>query len=104
PGEADTFFGSSSDEAKFARQYFQYVSPAPASKAQVLQFAPWASSARAATIIGGTHIGLVAIKLITAGKIKVELNGASYIATSINLSGAADLTAVATLVDSALDA
>lgn len=104
PGEAEVYFGANSDEAKFARQYFSYVSPAPASKAQVLQFAPWASSARAATIIGGAHIGLTAIKLITAGKINLKLDSASYIATSINLSGAADLTAVATALDSALDA
>ena len=30
-GDADDFFGSTSDEAVFARQYFGYVSPAPAS-------------------------------------------------------------------------
>lgn len=103
-GEAEEIFGFNSPEADFARQYFSYVSPAPASKAQVLQFAPWLETPRSPSITADDNIGLTAIKLITAGRINLEVGSVSYVATSINLSSATDLTHVATLLTSALDA
>src|ERR1051326_1092683 len=68
PGDAETYFGTSSAEAVFARQYFSYVSPAPISQAQELQFAAYAPTGRGATVFGAKPIGTLAqLQAITTG-------------------------------------
>jgi len=52
PGGAEDYFGTQSAEAAFARQYFSYISPAPASAAPELQFAAYPALARPTRVYG----------------------------------------------------
>jgi len=103
-GGAEDFFGADSEEAQFARQYFGYISPAPASQAESLQFASWVDVPRAATIVGKSPSPLNSIQTITAGHMKVVWDGNDYVINSIDLSGATDFISAASIVENALDA
>lgn len=105
PGGADDYFGASSIEAAFARQYFSYVSPAPASQAEELQFYSYPATARPARVYAPTNTtSLADLKLITTGVMKIVILGDTYNITAINLSGASDLAAVATAVSAKITA
>ena len=58
--------------------------------------------AQAATLVGGTHDLLAEINLITSGDMTVTVNGVEDVITGIDLSGAADLDAVATAMTTEL--
>lgn len=104
PSGADDYFGASSDEAKFASQYFSYISPAPASQAPELQFAAWADVARPARIYGAkAEHTLAEFKAVASGKFSVTIGGADYNATAVNLSGASTFADVCTTVMSAVN-
>jgi hypothetical protein len=101
-GDADAFFGSSSVEAAFARQYFGYVSPAPASAPRSLQFAAYAPTGRAPAVFGGTHGALTALQAISSGAVNITFGSTTHDVTGINLAGAASLADVATALQAAI--
>lgn len=104
-GGADDYFGTTSPEAAFARQYFSYVSPAPVSQAQELQFAAYAPSGRGAAVFGDSDIGTLAeLAALTAATLTVNLNGADIVTGAIDLSTATSYANVVTLVNAALAA
>lgn len=104
-GGADDYFGASSVEADFARQYFGYVSPAPASKPPKLKFAAYAPAGRAPRIYGSDQVSaLSAFQAITAGTLTIQLGTAPAVMTGINLSAVLSYANVATAIQSAIQA
>lgn len=103
--DAGEYFGTSSDEYKFAVQYFGYTSPAPASRAEKLRFAAHVDVARPARIYGkDVATTLAEFKAVTAGNLTITLAGVTANLTGINLSTAASLANVATAVTTAIAA
>lgn len=101
--DALDYFGASSDEYKFAAQYFGYTSPAPASKAERLRFAAHVDVARPARIYGeDVATTLAEFQAVTAGALTVTLAGVTANLAGINLSTAASLADVATAVTTAI--
>lgn len=97
------YFGAASTEYAYAVKYFGYVSPAPISKAPRLLFAAHAPSGRVPTIYGArTETTLAQFNAITAGTLNIQLGDTPLSLTGINLAGAANLAAVATLVQTAI--
>jgi hypothetical protein len=104
-GGADDYFGSSSPEADFAREYFGYVSPAPATRPRALLFAAYAPTGRKPKIYGSTTVSaLTALQAITAGTLSIQLGAAPANLTGVNLSAALSYAAVATAIQTALQA
>lgn len=101
-GDADDFFGSTSDEAVFARQYFGYVSPAPASAPRALQFAAYAPSGRVPAVYSATPATLAELTSISAGSLTITLGANTNTITAINLSAALSFADVATALQTAL--
>ena len=101
--DAADYFGTTSDEYKFAVQYFEYTSPAPASRAEKLRFAAHVDIARPARIYGeDVATTLAEFQAVTAGALTVTLAGVTANLTGINLSTAASLADVATAVTTAI--
>lgn len=104
-GGADDYFGASSVEADFAREYFAYISPAPASKPKSLKFAAYAPAGRAPRIYGSDQAApLATLQTVTAGALTVQLGNAPAVLTGINLSTALTYADVARAVQVALRA
>lgn len=85
--DALDYFGASSDEYKFAVQYFGYTSPAPASKPEKLRFAAHVDAARPARIYGedvATTLG--ELQAITTGELTITLAGVTQTISPIDLS------------------
>ena len=102
-GGADDYFGASSPEADFAREYFGYVSPAPASKPKKLLFAAYAPTGRVPNIFGSNSVEtLAAIKAVTTGALTVQLGDAPAALTALDFSSAASFAAVATTIQTKL--
>ena len=101
--DAGEYFGTSSDEYKFAVQYFGYTSPAPASCAEKLRFAAHVDVARPARIYGeDVATTLAEFQGVAAGTLTVTLAGVTAELTGINLSTAATLADVASAVTTAI--
>ncbi|UVE47610.1 DUF3383 domain-containing protein [Pseudomonas chlororaphis] len=104
-GDADDYFGASSQEAAFANQYFGYISPAPASQAQRLRFAAYADVARAPRIFGmKTGNTLPSFTAVTAGTLNLTLGENTATLTAIDLSTAVTFADVATIIQVAIRA
>lgn len=104
-GGAQDYFGASSDEAKFASQYFSYVSPPPASRAKNLQFAAYAPSGRAPTLFGATNqTPITEFQAITAGTLSIQLGATPLTVTGIDLSAELSYAAIASELQSAIRA
>lgn len=104
-GDAADYFGASSDEAVFATQYFSYISPAPASQADKLRFAAWADAARAPRIYGvEANTLLNQFTAISDGSINLTLGGTTQEVTGIDLTLAGSFAAVASAIQSAIQA
>lgn len=101
-GDADDFFGSTSDEAVFARQYFGYVSPAPASAPRALQFAAYAPTGRVPAAYGASPASLAELTAISAGSLNITLGANTNTITAINLSAALSFADVATALQTAV--
>lgn len=102
-GAVSDYFGSTSPEYDYAVKYFGYVSPAPISKAGRLLFGAYAPTGRVPTIYGARNeTTLTALQAITAGTLNIQLGDTPIALTGINLSGAANLAAVATIVQTAI--
>ena len=101
-GDADDFFGSTSDEAIFARQYFGYVSPAPASAPRALQFAAYAPAGRVPAAYGASPASLAELTAVSAGSLNITLGANTNTITAINLSAALSFADVATALQTAV--
>lgn len=102
-GDAEAYFGASSPEARFANQYFSYISPAPASQAQKIRFAGWANEARPPRIYGTkTGLALADFAAIDAGALKLTLGEHTTRLTGIDLSSVTTYAAVAMAVQNAV--
>lgn len=102
-GGAQVYFGASSDEAKFASQYFSYVSPAPVSKANNLQFAAYAPSGRAPKLFGAKNESDVTdFQALSAGVLSIQLGGTPITVSGIDLSTALSFADVASTVQAAI--
>lgn len=102
-GGAQDYFGAETPEARFASQYFSYTSPAPASKANNLQFAAYAPAGRTPTLFGAPNTStLAALQAVTTGSLSIQLGDAAVNLTGINLSTALTFADVASLLQTAV--
>ncbi|VFR32562.1 FIG00949206: hypothetical protein [plant metagenome] len=103
PGGADDYFGAASPEAAFARQYFSYVSPAPASQAPELQFAAFPNVARPGRVYGyPVTASLADFQAVSDGNLNIQVGENAYELTGVNLSAATSFTNVAQLITTAI--
>jgi hypothetical protein len=103
PGGATDYFGAGTDEARFASQYFSYISPAPASQANNLQFTAYSPTARTPTIFGSKRsTSLARFNTVTNGALSIQLGDSVASLTSIDLSSAASFADVASTIQEAL--
>ncbi|MGK5722384.1 DUF3383 family protein, partial [Proteus mirabilis] len=103
-GQVDDLLGSHSPEAHFARQYFSYVSPAPASKPKELQIASYEPVGRAPTLFGEKTGDLADLKLINDGELNITIGKVTKTITGIDLSESTSYADVATAVQAKLNA
>lgn len=102
-GGAQDYFGADTAEARFAAQYFSYVSPAPASKANNLQYAAYAPTGRTPLLVGAPNTStLAALQAVTAGSLSIQLGDNPINLTSINLSTALTFADVASALQTAI--
>lgn len=103
PGGATDYFGAGTDEARFASQYFSYISPAPASQANNLQFAAYSPAARTPTIFGSKLVYTLAqFKAVTGGSLSIRLGDSEAQLSAIDLSAATSFADIATTIQTAL--
>lgn len=96
------FFGSTSEEYKRAAFYFSWISK-NITRAKKISFARWADVAVAATIFGDKSAKLlVNFTAINNGAFALNIGASAEVVTGINLTGAASLAAVATLIQTAI--
>jgi Protein of unknown function (DUF3383) len=99
-----TFFGSTSEEYKRAASYAAWVSPI-ITRPKKISFARFSRTAVASALYGDTSTKtLSAITAITSGNMAISLDGTTYNLTALNFSSAASLTAVATILQTAINA
>lgn len=104
--DVGAFFGTNSEEYARATAYFSFISKL-ITKAQKLSFVRWNTAATAPVIVSnGAVKDLTAIKALTAANLKIStsLGGNLLNVGPVNFSAAADLTAVASLLQTAIRA
>lgn len=102
-GGAQSYFGASSPEAVFASQYFSYVSPAPVSRPNNLQFAAYAPSGRAPALFGGSeHATLAEFQAVTSGALDIYLGDNELQLSDLDLSEVTSFADVSTAIQSAI--
>lgn len=103
PGGASDYFGAGTDDAKFASQYFSYISPAPASQANNLQYAAYVAAARTPTIYGARLLStLNQLKAVTTGVLTVRLGDSDAALSGLDLSTATSFADIAATIQAAL--
>jgi len=97
-----SFFGQNSEEYARALAYFTFISKSIKSPA-LISYARWVNQSIAPTVVGDSFPkSLTALAAFTAGTLTI-MSGANAISIGpINLSGAANLTAVAALIQTAV--
>ncbi|WP_193016128.1 DUF3383 domain-containing protein [Proteus sp. FME41] len=103
-GQVDEFLGAASAEAKFARQYFSYVSPAPISKPKELQIASFEPVGRAPTLFGTPAATLDKLKLIEEGAFILTIGDIAKNITGISLTEVESYADIASLIQAKLNA
>lgn len=102
-GGAVDYFGADSPEARFAAQYFSYVSPAPVSKAKNLQFAAYAPTGRTPALFGAPITASLAdFQSVADGSMTIQLGDDEAQITAVNLSTATSFADVASIIQAAL--
>lgn len=98
-----TYFGTTSEEYLRASLYFGWVSKS-IKKAKKISFYRWLQAAATPQIFGSTSVvpALAQLNALTTATLTISLDGVANNATAINLSGAASLAAVATLIQAAI--
>ncbi|PHM70348.1 DUF3383 domain-containing protein [Xenorhabdus sp. KJ12.1] len=103
-GQIDALLGSDSPEARFARQYFSYVSPAPVSKPKELQIAAYEPIGRTPAIYGSKAAVLDELKALVDGTFTVTIGSVMKTFTDIDLSKATSYADIASAVQAKLNA
>lgn len=102
---ASAMFGNSSPDAEFAAQYAAYVSPPPASRANILRFAAYVNVDRAPRIYGAKIAPTLAnFTAVTAGNLPLTLGETSFVMAGLNLSTATTLADVASILQTLIRA
>lgn len=102
--DVGAFFGTTGPEYRRAVFYFGWISPLIA-RAKKISFARLVTAAAGAAIFGGGDVKtLVAFTAQTAGRIAFLVDGIAIEVVGINLSGAASFAAIATLLQTAIQA
>ena len=94
-------FATTSQEYLRAQFYFAFISK-NITRPQRIGFARWGDAAVAPYVFGGEHVALAALQGITAGQMSITIGATTEAFTGIDLSGAANLAAVATIVQTAV--
>lgn len=96
------YFGTTSNEYKRAAFVFSYVSK-NVTRVPRLDFASYLPQGTAPLIWGGKKpAALAALQAVTSGQMTVNIGSASYTMTAVNLSTAADMTTVASILQTAV--
>lgn len=103
PEDVGAYFGLSSDEFRLASRYFQGYDSSFA-KPSKLYFAPLAASAMSAFVRGGKSGALADIQLITSGTINITFGEYTAELDSLDFSAATSMSAVANIIQTALQA
>ena len=90
-------WGANSEVYKAASAFFGQT-PTPTDFVVLMNF----DTAQAAQLVGGTHDTLEELKSITSGEFDITVDGTVESVTGLDLSGAADLDAVAALIGAEL--
>lgn len=100
--DVGTYFGTTSEEYKLAAFYFGWVSKI-ITAAPKISFARWNEVDQAPEIFGapGTQT-IAAYNAITAGSFTLTLGGTTNLISGLNFSGAANLAAVAAIIQTAV--
>lgn len=103
--EVLAFFGSTSNITKRAAAYFGFLSKLNSSP-QKMSVASWVQVAVPARIYGAPSAtaSLTALKTITSGNLALTINGIGHTIATMNFSGAANLAAIATILQTAVRA
>ena len=97
-----SYFGTGSNEYKFASKYFGYTSKG-GNKPQKISFALHSDEAMPARLYGSAKsTTLDVLKTIVSGSITFSIGGTEYALTGLDLSGATSLSGVADIIDTAL--
>lgn len=100
--EVVSYFGSGTLEAARAAFYFGWISKNGTNCKQI-SFARWNSAASAPQIYGAKQTQTIGTwNAITAGSFTLTLGATTNTMSSLNFSGAADLAAVATIIQTAI--
>lgn len=103
--DAAALFGSSSPDAEYAAQYAAYISPPPASKADMLRFAAWVDADRAPRIFGGKIAASLAdFTAVTAGTLPLTIGAVTVPLAGLNFSTATTMADVASILQVAIRA
>ena len=94
-------FGATSAEYKIANKYFSYVSKTSKTPNKI-SYANWHKTARAGFLRATQFATLAELKLITAGSMKLTIDGVTATVSSIDLSESADFAAVASTLQTAI--
>jgi Protein of unknown function (DUF3383) len=96
------YFGTSSEEYKRASAYFSFISKSITSPPRI-SFSRWVATAIAPMVVGDTNEKLLAsFSIITAGTLSLQVGSTRADITALDFSAAADLTAVAAVVQTAI--
>lgn len=99
-----TYFGTVADEYKIAQKYFGFVSKSVTTP-QALSFARWNPTDIAPAIYGDTSTkSLSAFNAVSSGNLALVVDGVSVPVSGIDLSAALTLAAVATALQTAIQA
>jgi hypothetical protein len=97
------YFGTASDEYKFASKYFSYISR-KGTMAQKISFAPHTTSATSARLYGSVKSApLTSFTSLTNTDITFKADDTTFALSGLNLSAATSFTEVAEIIQEALD-
>ena len=103
-GQVDELLGADSPEAKFARQYFSYVSPAPVNKPRELQIASYGPVGRNPTIFGVRAGSLADLQAVSNGSLILTIGGVNKTLSAIDLTSATSYADIASTVQAKMNA
>lgn len=103
-GGVDEYLGADTPEAKFARQYFSYTSPAPVNMARELQIASYEPVGRVPTVFGTAAASVKILKGISNGELTLTIGAVTQTFTDIDLSEIASYAGVASAVQAKINA
>lgn len=92
------YFGTTSEEYKFAEKYFGFQSK-KGLRPKKIGFARYVAEAVPATVIGKKNPSLADLQAVTAGELEFNLDGSQVSYKEINLSSATSLADVARLIN-----